>query len=163
MKHATATSNFTQIISRIIAMTFFILVCAASFAATSSDIRPTPATIASKEPKLFPFGLKSISAEMKGAEKVVISWITAPDKNTSHFIMQRSTDGKTFDDAALLFIAEGNEQASMEYRYADHILPAENASVIYYRLKMVDNKGIACFSPAIPVHTDKPEQFFAVN
>ncbi len=71
--------------------------------------------------------------------KVVLSWATDMQKNTSHFVIERSTNGKDYDEAALLF-AEGNSNKYTEYSYTDK-LPAGSNGVLFYRLRMVDIDG----------------------
>ncbi len=70
---------------------------------------------------------------------VSLKWTTTSEKNSSHFIIERSFDGIEYSDAAMVFAA-GNSDISIDYSYNDKI-PAGNSGVIYYRLKMVDADG----------------------
>lgn len=70
---------------------------------------------------------------------VNLKWTTTSEKNSSHFIIERSFDGVEFSDAAMIFAA-GNSDISINYTYNDKI-PAGNTGIIYYRLKMVDADG----------------------
>ncbi len=122
---------------------------------------PVPATVLSMEADFFPFELISFHAKYKGNEKVMLNWVTAKEINTSHFVMQRSIDGIRFDDAAVLFTAEGNRNTKMEYNYADNI--TDKSGLVYYRLKMVDMNGAYIFSEAIQVHIEKTNDLIARN
>ncbi|HEY0679028.1 MAG TPA: T9SS type A sorting domain-containing protein, partial [Chitinophagaceae bacterium] len=77
-------------------------------------------------------------------KNVVLNWTTEQEINTSHFSVQRSTDGKEFTDAAILF-TDGNSNASISYSYKDPVATGAKG-VLYYRLKMVDLDGRFIFS-----------------
>jgi hypothetical protein len=70
---------------------------------------------------------------------VSLKWTTTVEKNTSHFIIERSVDGIEYTDAAMIFAA-GNSDLVTNYAFTDKI-PAGNTGVIYYRLKLVDMDG----------------------
>jgi len=77
--------------------------------------------------------------------KVLLSWATALEKNFDHFTIQRSTDGKEYKDIALVFSGE-ELNTVRNYQYKD-ALSAINATVIYYRLQIVDRSGEITYSP----------------
>lgn len=85
---------------------------------------------------------------------VLLSWSTASEINNSHFIVQRSTDQKTYTDLAA-FEGKGSTQTISYYNYTDEsayrFSATNNAPVIYYRLKQVDLDGKVSFSPVRPV------------
>jgi len=87
---------------------------------------------------LLPVTLVNWSA-VYASNNVSLRWTTTSEKNTSHFIIERSFDGVEYADAAMLFAA-GNSDISINYNYNDKI-PAGNSGVIYYRLKVVDADG----------------------
>ena len=72
-------------------------------------------------------------------KKVVVSWSTSVEKDASHFVVQRSTDGVEFTDAGIIF-TEGNYSEKRSYSFKDPISTA-GKKVLYYRLKMVDLDG----------------------
>ncbi len=82
-------------------------------------------------------------------KKVMLNWATAMEVNTSHFVVQRSLDGKTFEDAGIVF-AEGNSSVRKNYEFPDNIATV-TGSLIYYRLKMVDMDTKFRLSPIIVV------------
>src|SRR5687768_4395521 len=70
-----------------------------------------------------------------------LGWSTGERQNVSHFTIERSSDGTTFSEIALVFTGEtGNT-----YTYADKITSDSN-TVLYYRLKMVTLNGSIEFS-----------------
>ncbi len=84
--------------------------------------------------------------------KVVLNWGLATDKNTSHFIIQRSSDGNSFDDAAVIFTDV--ENAKENYRYADNISSIDTG-MLYYRLKIVGLNGKTEYSKIEIIKVDK--------
>jgi len=72
-------------------------------------------------------------------KKIAVTWSTSVEKNASHFVVQRSTDGVEFTDAGIIF-TEGNYTNSRSYSFKDPISTA-GKGVLYYRLKMVDLDG----------------------
>lgn len=70
---------------------------------------------------------------------VSLKWATTEEINASHFIIERSTDGIEYSDAALIF-ANGNSEVTVNYSFNDKI-PGGNSGVLYYRLRSVDLDG----------------------
>lgn len=90
------------------------------------------------QPIILPVELLNFTAQVMN-EKVWLAWSASKEQNVSHYCIERSYDNKTYVQAALLFPAEEAATVS-NYSYKD---PVKNtaASVIYYRLKMVDKDG----------------------
>ncbi|HYC28289.1 MAG TPA: T9SS type A sorting domain-containing protein, partial [Chitinophagaceae bacterium] len=78
-------------------------------------------------------------------KKIAVSWSTSVEKNASHFVVQRSTDGVDFTDAGIIF-TEGNYTNSRSYSFKDPI-STNGKGVLYYRLKTVDMDGQYELSP----------------
>ena len=86
----------------------------------------------------------------------MLDWVTAIEVNTSHFVIQRSLDGKSFDDDAIVF-TEGNSSVRKEYSFADNIASI-NGGLIYYRLKMVDLDAKYRYSDIVVVRLANDQQ-----
>lgn len=84
----------------------------------------------------LPVDIISFNANLEGTTKVNLKWVTSAEKNVSHFVVERSFDGKEFSDAGVVF-AVGNSQDLQTYVFADKIKAAVN-SVVYYRIKTVN-------------------------
>ena len=85
----------------------------------------------------LPVKLISFTAALnQNQTKVDLKWSTASEMNVSHFVIEKSYDGKTFNDAAVVF-AYGNTTEKMDYSFADKV--SGDHQVIYYRLRSVDN------------------------
>ena len=72
-----------------------------------------------------------------------ISWQTATEQNTSHFIIQRSTDGSSFTDIGTVkAIGSGaNSYSSTDNKPTN--------GINYYRLESVDKDGASTFSKVV--------------
>lgn len=91
----------------------------------------------------LPVDLISFTAKLNN-KATVLDWTTSNEKDFSHFVIQRSTDGKTFDDAAMMFSDESNTTAVKKYAYTDNA--TVQSIIVYYRLKMVDKDGAYKYS-----------------
>jgi len=67
--------------------------------------------------------------------KVVLDWLSASEEAFSHYEVERSTDGLTFEQIAN--IAGQGGDLSFAYQFTDEKANAKN----YYRLKIVDQDG----------------------
>jgi len=83
----------------------------------------------------LPVSLVAFTAQLQN-NNVLLNWTTAMETNTSHFTIERSMDGVSFDDAAIVFTDE-NGSIKKNYSFTDNISKI-NTRLIYYRLKMVD-------------------------
>ncbi len=92
--------------------------------------------------RFLPVKLTSFTAQVQ-KNKVLLQWATATETNTSHFAIERGTDGIHFTDAGILF-TEGNSQSPKKYQFADAGI---HAPLIYYRLRIVDLDGKFNYSP----------------
>jgi hypothetical protein len=75
---------------------------------------------------------------------VNLKWSTTAERNSSHFVVERSFNGNEFSEIAML-IAAGTSDATLNYEYNDNLPEAGNGRV-YYRFKAVDLDGSAKYS-----------------
>ncbi len=92
----------------------------------------------------LPVKLISFTANLVKS-KVNLTWTTSQESNTSHFVIERSYDGVNFSDAGVMF-AYGNSNEVRNYSFADNGADLQ-ATIIYYRLHMVDTDGKSSYSP----------------
>lgn len=85
---------------------------------------------------VLPLELVSFGAEQQGTG-VLCSWITATERNTDVFVIERSTDGIHFEAIGTLKAA-GNSESVLQYQFRDE-QPA--AGINYYRLTTIDTDG----------------------
>jgi Secretion system C-terminal sorting domain len=86
----------------------------------------------------LPIKLESFTANLNGS-KADLKWTTSQEINVSHFVIEKSFDGRNFNDAGLVF-AYDNTSEKANYIFSDNISNVQQG-VIYYRLRSVDNDG----------------------
>ncbi|MFD1628766.1 Ig-like domain-containing protein [Pseudopedobacter beijingensis] len=94
----------------------------------------------------LPVKLTSFNGKLQG-DHVELNWLTASEKNNSHFDVLRSADGKTFDKIGFVQ-GKGTSDLTNNYSYTD-LFPYKGNN--YYKLKQVDFNGNAEESQAILV------------
>lgn len=82
---------------------------------------------------LLPVTLTSFKARAAGS-KVELNWSTATETNSSHFTIERSSDGRSFREIGRVN-SNGNSSIARNYSFTDNS-PFQGNN--YYRLKMVD-------------------------
>lgn len=87
----------------------------------------------------LPVILKSFTAKLEN-KKPVISWISYKEENLSHYVLERSSDGSNYNEAALIF-SNGTTNNESNYQFADNAVSANSKGIVYYRLRMVDIDG----------------------
>ena len=79
-----------------------------------------------------------LSLEATARKPVIdVSWATATEQNSSHYIVERSSDNETFTAIGTMQAA-GNSQSRIDYLFVDE---APHKGVNYYRLQQVDLDG----------------------
>ncbi len=96
----------------------------------------SPFTFSARTTGVLPVRLTSFTAQKQ--DKVVkLNWSTSQEINSSYFIVQRSTDGRTWKDIATV-AAAGNSNTKQNYSTIDNS-PVNGMN--FYRLKQVDING----------------------
>ncbi|MGF2414740.1 MAG: hypothetical protein ACQUYJ_20550, partial [Ferruginibacter sp.] len=81
---------------------------------------------------------------------VVLSWITAEEINNNHFEVERSVDGTNFTTIGL--VLDGFENGTKKnYKFKDNAVELQSKTVVYYRLKQVDNNGKITYTNTLVV------------
>ncbi|PSR53277.1 hypothetical protein AHMF7605_06900 [Adhaeribacter arboris] len=91
--------------------------------------------------ELLKFEVKNINSQ------VILTWATASEKNSDYFVIERSSDGKTFTSIGQVKAA-GTSNQMKEYSFIDL---ASLSGTAYYRLKQVDFNAISKYSKIIAV------------
>jgi hypothetical protein len=106
--------------------------------------------------EIFPAKPSSFTAVLNNNNnnnRVDLKWSTEKETNLSHFIVERSTDGINFSDAALVF-AYGNTTSKSDYVFADNISKIQSG-VIYYRISSIGSDGKNQYSEIQVIRTGK--------
>ncbi len=93
------------------------------------------ARIISEEPLPVELASYTVAAQGDGA---LLAWTTAQEENNAYFLIERSTDGATYDSLATVS-GSGTTNSPSAYTYVDADLP--DGKVVYYRLSQVDLDG----------------------
>jgi hypothetical protein len=84
----------------------------------------------------LPLTLVSFNARLVNNDQVDLKWTTVSELNVSHFVVEKSTEGRIFAEAGIV-LARGNTTDVTNYNFVDKI-NASQAGLIYYRLRSVD-------------------------
>ncbi len=98
----------------------------------------------------LPVELLSFSADWEGSN-AAITWETATELNNSHFDVERSLDGSSFEYIGTVSsqAERGNSNALLVYTYTDLGVKTRTAKNVYYRLIQRDFDGASeVFGPA---------------
>jgi hypothetical protein len=122
------------------------LVSTSSTTRAASGIGSNGIGVMSSTVSVLPLKLLAFSAALNDAG-VLLSWKTEDEENVSHFSLERSTNGSTFEAIATIK-AIGHVNSVAKYSFNDTKIPA---STTYYRLRMVDVDGKYVYSNALVV------------
>ncbi len=106
-------------------------------------------------PRTMPSSLVSFTAVVHSPSRVRLDWTVSSDREASHFIVQRSVDGKEFVDQVVIFTDESDNNPNKHFYYADNAASVKSGTV-YYRLKMVGLDGKSSYSQVQLVRLGKP-------
>ena len=102
----------------------------------------------------LPISLLDFTVKENGS-KNILNWKTATESNSSHFSVERSSDGVNFSSIGRVN-ASGNSSTEKMYSYVDaNPLPA---STNYYRLKMIDLDASFEYSKIVSVKNKTADQ-----
>jgi hypothetical protein len=107
----------------------------------------------------LPVTLSSWSATAQSANQALLKWTATDAVNFDHFIIQRSTDGQTFEDVHTVNSTAASSGTSTAYSYTDLY---NFDGTVYYRLEMVDVDNKASYSSvlALPLRSQKPVRIY---
>ncbi|MFY7963596.1 MAG: T9SS type A sorting domain-containing protein [Chitinophagaceae bacterium] len=104
-------------------------------------------TVVSSVNSVLPLKLNSFNG--KHLDNVnIVSWSTSSEVNTNNFEIEKSINSKDFVTIGKIG-AIGNSNITQYYTFTDALV--NNASTVYYRLKMNDNNGAFAYSNIIKV------------
>lgn len=91
----------------------------------------------------LPVSLIKWSVTAEDDNRALLKWTTTNAVDFDHFVVQRSTDGASFQDIQSIAAASGDSLAQQDYSYTDQ----DNWNgVLYYRLALVDHDGQTNYS-----------------
>ena len=102
----------------------------------------------------LPVELTSFEAKWTGSA-TELRWATASEKNSSYFVVERSTTGQGEYQPVGRVAAAGSSTSPRSYQLRDAEAGTLGASTLYYRLRQVDADGSESFSPVAAVAVGK--------
>ena len=94
--------------------------------------------------EIQPFSLMSFEVNTLNDCKSALTWTIVNSFTKDHFDIQRSADGRLFEDLAAMDVMETSIGPNL-YSFIDH----ESPSGAYYRLKIVDIDGSSIYSDVV--------------
>jgi hypothetical protein len=108
-------------------------------------------------PNTIPVNLLSFQGKIQNAN-AILTWATGSESNSSHFIVERSTDGVNFINIGSI-VAAGNTSQQRNYSLTDNKIPVGR---LYYRLLQVDADGKTKYFNTITLQNKQNEFDFTV-
>lgn len=102
----------------------------------TDELRPNLKLIIG-ESSALPVELNTFNGTPKGQNNMLF-WITSSENNTSHFNLQKSRDGETWQTISTIN-ASGNSNTQIDYDVVDYKV---DPIINYYRLQQYDNDGV---------------------
>lgn len=110
-----------------------------SFVLISLYVAASPVEKASA---MFHDQLGSFSAKLENSHPL-IHWEMIEQIEISHYVIERSTNGKEFNEAGYVFSNDDAEKVDYDFRDNIELAPK---GIIYYRLRITDMKGFSKYS-----------------
>jgi len=126
-----------------------------AFYDTAGVADASPATYTINWLSVLPVKLLSFTATLND-NHTDLKWLTVSENNLSHYAVERSTDGKNFSEAGVVFAA-GNSAEKIDYTFSDNNITSET-NVIYYRLRSVSKDGKSELSETRVIRLGKQSQ-----
>ena len=79
-----------------------------------------------------------------------LQWETDNESNSSHFIIERNTDGRNFQNIGTV-AASGNSSSLKKYSFTDNDASLSSYKKVYYKLKMMDLDNSYKYSTVVTV------------
>lgn len=94
---------------------------------------------------------------------VKLNWLTASEKNNSHFVLERAEDGINFTPIHQV-AGKGNTNQITAYAHTDKdVFTQTTAPVIFYRLKQVDKNGKYTYHNVVSVENNRASVELQLN
>jgi hypothetical protein len=82
-----------------------------------------------------------------------LEWKTENETNTANFILERSTDGQSYN--SIVSVIAANSPGVHNYNFTDPNITSLETAIVYYRLKQIDADGSYTYSQIITLAIDQ--------
>jgi hypothetical protein len=86
----------------------------------------------------LPVSLIDFNSKAQPDGSVSLNWATASENNNNYFLLERSADGKNFNELTTVYSKDGNSTSRLDYQFTDENPVIGNN---YYKLSQFDNDG----------------------
>lgn len=131
------TFTFVLPVNRLLASLF---TCILIFFATSVNATPVSNEVE--------YASLSATANEK---TVFINWVTAEERNNSHFEVERSTDNKDFATVAMVLDGFAAKGTGKTYKFKEDAGDVRKGKTVYYRIKQIDTNNQVHYSKVMAV------------
>ena len=109
----------------------------------------------------LPVTLVSFTAILQQDDQVKLNWSTSMETNCSKYIIERSQDGKTFNQISTV-AGNGTTSTLHSYSSTDNV-SSITGSIAYYRLRQLDIDGKGNYSKVIVVKVKKANTEISIS
>jgi hypothetical protein len=127
---------------------------------TSVWVNDTRATLSYTTGCALPVTLLDFTAALNG-KVAQLQWTTVTEINTKNFIVQRSADGRSFENIGSVN-AVGNSTQKTSYQFTDAEVLSKGVNKIYYRLQMMDKDGAFTYSKVAIINITPNGKMFVI-
>ena len=133
----------------LIVITFALLSVSAKSTGNHKEVQPIVIPVVTAQP------VNQISfTALLNNNKADLKWTAAAEIKISHFVIEKSTDGINYHDAAVVFAFEDATDKT-GYSYSDKLNNNNEPAVVYYRLCMIAENGKYDYSETRIISTVK--------
>lgn len=104
---------------------------------------------------VLPVEWLSVEATLEGKDGI-LDWATFSEVNASHYRVERSLDGRDFEDLQMV-PAAGTSSSVNQYQYRDEGIALQEVRKVFYRLKQVDADGKFSYSNVVELDISRYE------
>ncbi|HEX8278776.1 MAG TPA: T9SS type A sorting domain-containing protein, partial [Segetibacter sp.] len=115
----------------------------------------------SVENSVLPLRALKLSGHLSNNNSI-LEWTLGNEQNSSHFILERSSDGTMFSSVAKIAV---KENTNSKQNYTDSKVERLSTDKLYYRVKQVDKDGLSSYSNIVLINLNdlKPSITVAPN
>jgi pectin methylesterase-like acyl-CoA thioesterase len=101
------------------------------------------------------------SLQISNPQQILNIWTTTNEVNVSHFNIQRSINGKSFETIGTI---AANNKTNNEYHFTDKLIPkTQDPKTLYYRLESIDKDGSKTYSEIKTISFNNVATFNRLN
>jgi hypothetical protein len=122
-----------------------------------------PVIVAVNSSGVLPLELLDFNAQAIPPQYVQLKWTTEQEHQLKSFEIERATTGKNWTKIGTIEPSNNKDMSAKNvYKFDDLTAFDAHSTILYYRLRMIDEDGTVRFSPVKTVYLDKLKEAFEV-